>query len=95
MLMKPRSLLIALVAAGTAGPMMLIGKRVVPETACPAVADAWVRLEDWDRTYHDLKNLAVELVRCDPQWWAKILLCIILVQMIAIAALALSMRFRP
>lgn len=90
--MKPVTIIAALVAAATSGPIMLADRRLMPNTACPAVGDAWVRLEDWSRHYHDLKNLAVEMVRCDPQWWAKILLCIILVQAIAIIALALSVR---
>lgn len=38
----------------------------------------------WRTANHWLKNLAVECVRADPQWWCKFLSLVIVVQAVAL-----------
>lgn len=65
------TLLAAFAAMLPAGPLLIINGEFWPDTSCPAIADAWLRIEALGRLYHDLKNLMTELFRCDAQWWAK------------------------
>lgn len=51
-------------------PLLIVNDRPL-DTSCPAVEDAWIRIEEAGRLFHDLKNLLTELFRCDPLWWAK------------------------
>lgn len=67
----PLTFAAAVLAMLPAGPLLFLEGKVAPKT-CPAVTDAWARIEELGRLYHDLKNLMTELFRCDPQWWAKV-----------------------
>lgn len=89
------TILAALLASAVALPSLLLEGRVTPDTSCPAVADAWRRIEDSGRLYHDLKNLSTELVRCDSQWWAKAFACVVLALVIwAVIATVIALRGR-
>jgi hypothetical protein len=72
------TILTALVASGLALPALLVQGRVTPDTSCPVVTDAWQRLAEEGRLYHDLKNLSTEMVRCDSQWFIKATMFVVL-----------------
>lgn len=55
-----------------AAPILFVEGKLFPDTSCPAVIDAWARIDALGRLYHDLKNVMTELFRCDAQWWAKV-----------------------
>jgi hypothetical protein len=92
---KPVAFLAALLVMLPAGPLLLL-ERLLPDTSCAAVSDAWLRIfEIAGRLYHDLKNLMTELFRCDAQWWAKETLFVVWVLLIwAVVATVIALRGR-
>lgn len=75
--MKPVIWLVSLLAAAWTFPKLLIDdawrRRNFLELGTPAVDESYARVLAPGRTYHDLKNVAVEWVRADPQLAAKAL----------------------
>jgi hypothetical protein len=65
------AIFLAAVAAELVLALWLLEGKTWPDVACPAVVDAWQRIDAPGRLYHDLKNLGTELFRCDSQWWFK------------------------
>jgi hypothetical protein len=69
--------IVALIAAGFSYPALLIHdaarRRNFLKSGTPAVDDSYARVRAPGRTYHDLKNVAVEWTRADPQQAAKFL----------------------
>ena len=67
----------SLMAAGWSFPKLLatdtMRRRNFLKDGVPAVDDSYERVKAAGRTYHDLKNVAVEWVRADPQLAAKFL----------------------
>lgn len=72
----------SLLAAGVSFPALLLQdaarRRGFRKDGTPAVDDSYARVRAPGRTYHDLKNVAVEWVRADPQLAAKALCAAVL-----------------
>lgn len=70
---KSRTIVMAFAAGIIAWPWLMLTEeeKRSPDMSCPAVGEAWARVSDWSRWYHDLKNLLTEMFRCDAQWWSK------------------------
>lgn len=68
---------VSLLAAGASFPKLLVAdgwrRRNFLKDGVPAVDESYERVRAPGRTYHDLKNVAVEWVRADPQLAAKAL----------------------
>ena len=69
--------MVSLLAAAWSFPKLLIDddwrRRNFLKSGVPAVELSYKRVRTPGRTYHDLKNVAVEWVRADPQLAAKAL----------------------
>ena len=69
--------LVSLLAAAWSFPKLLLDdgwrRRNFLKDGVPAVDESYERVRAPGRTYHDLKNVAVEWVRADPQLAAKAL----------------------
>lgn len=69
--------LVSLLAAAWSFPKLLRDdterRRNFWHAGVPAVDESYARVRAPGRTYHDLKNVAVEWVRADPQLAAKAL----------------------
>lgn len=73
---------LSLIAAGVSFPKLLLDdawrRRNFLKAGVPAVDQSYTRVRASGRTYHDLKNVAVEWVRADPQLAAKALCAAVL-----------------
>lgn len=73
---------LSLIAAGVSFPKLLVEdswrRRNFLKDGVPAVDQSYARVRASGRTYHDLKNVAVEWVRADPQLAAKALCAAVL-----------------
>lgn len=80
--MKRLIWLCALLAAGLSLPQLLWAdaarRRNFWHAGVPEVDDSYARVRAPGRTYHDMKNVAVEWVRADPQLAAKALCAAVL-----------------
>ena len=69
--------MVSLLAAAWSFPKLLLDdgwrRRNFLKDGVPAVDESYERVRTPGRTYHDLKNVAVEWVRADPQLAAKAL----------------------
>jgi hypothetical protein len=69
--------IISFLAAGWSFPKLIatdaMRRRNFLKDGVPEVDDSYERVRAKGRTYHDLKNVAVEWVRADPQLAAKFL----------------------
>ena len=69
--------IISFLAAGWSFPKLIatdaMRRRNFLKDGVPEVDDSYERVRAPGRTYHDLKNVAVEWVRADPQLAAKFL----------------------
>jgi hypothetical protein len=74
--------LVSLIAAGVSFPKLLVEdavrRRNFLKEGTPAVEDSYERVLQKGRTYHDLKNVAVEWTRADPQLATKALCAAVL-----------------
>ena len=74
--------LVSLLAAAWSFPKLLVEdgwrRRNFLKGGVPAVDESYERVRAPGRTYHDLKNVAVEWVRADPQLAAKALCAAVL-----------------
>lgn len=80
-MMKNKSIILiaAIIVELFAFPFLLIEGKFWPNQSCIMIIDAWERIGLAGQLYHDLKNLMTELYRCDPQWWSKFSLSLIVI----------------